>query len=329
MGKNMKELNVTELIKQAISQTADRFNNNNIATVEDMIPHMRTILRENEYPKNYKENIQYDESPDAVFDIYYPDDYCEAVKENRERENKGCGAKGHLYPVFIEIHGGAWYFGQKSSIEFAPFLEGTRRGFACISLGYTLAPKAVYPQPVTEIKKAIAYIKSHGEELHTDPDKIVLWGGSAGAQLAALSAFSHDTGYLYKESGFSDSSVKMLVLWYGCHSFFVGKQLDNWIYKNFFGTDDLSKVSESIILSNPGCHVTKNAPYTILQHGLADGVVPYEQSVYLYNIIKTMAGEDRCRLYLSENCDHADPKLFSADNVNKMFDHIEEFFGVK
>ena len=43
MGKNMKELNVTELIKQAISQTADRFNNNNIVTVEDMIPHMRTI----------------------------------------------------------------------------------------------------------------------------------------------------------------------------------------------------------------------------------------------------------------------------------------------
>ena len=61
----MKELNVTKLIKQAISETADRLGNDNIATVEDMIPHMRTILREDKYPKNYKENIQYDESPDV------------------------------------------------------------------------------------------------------------------------------------------------------------------------------------------------------------------------------------------------------------------------
>lgn len=324
----MKELNVTKLIKQAISETADRLGNDSIATVEDMIPHMRTMLREDKYPKNYKENIQYDESPDAVFDIYYPDDYCKVIKENenRETENNDSATEEHSYPVFIEVHGGAWYFGQKSSIEFAPFLEGTKRGFACISLGYTLAPKAVYPQPVIEIKKAIAYIKNHAGQLHINPNKIVLWGGSAGAHLAALAAFSSDTGYLYRESGFSDSSVNMLVLWYGCHSFFVGKQLDNWIYKNFFGTDDLSEVSESIILSNPGCHVTENAPYTILQHGLIDAVVPYKQSVYLYNTIKTIAGEDRCRLYLSENCDHADVKLFIPDNVRKMFDDIEEFF---
>lgn len=308
----MKELSVTELIKQAIADTADRLRNNNIMTVEDMIPHMKTRLRSSKYPKNYRENIQYDESSDAVFDIYYPDDYL---------------TDRHSYPVFIEVHGGAWYFGQKSSIEFVPFLDGIKRGFACVSLGYTLAPKAVYPQPVIEIKKAIAYIKNHAEELHINPDKIVLWGGSAGAHLAALAAFSHDTGYLYRESGCADSSVKMLVLWYGCHSFFVGKQLDNWIYKNFFGADDLSDVTENIILSNPGCHVTENAPYTILQHGLIDAVVPYEQSVYLYNTIKTVAGEDRCRLYLSENCDHADVKLFACDNVRKMFNDIEEYFS--
>lgn len=324
----MSEINTTELIKQAIKDTADRLKNDSIVTVEDMIPHMRTRLRADKYPKNYRENIQYGESPDAVFDIYYPDDYCGDIKENKVcvKDNDTTG-NGKLYPVFIEIHGGAWYFGQKSSIELAPFLQGTKRGFACISLGYTLAPKAVYPQSVIEIKKAIAYIKEHYEELHINPDKIVLWGGSAGAHLAALAAFSHDTGYLYRESGFADSSVNMLVLWYGCYSFFVGKQLDSWIYKNFFGTDDLSAATENIILSNPGCHVTKNAPYTILQHGLSDTVVSYEQSVYLYNTIKSVAGEDRCRLYLNENCDHADIKLFAIDNVNKMFNDIEEYFS--
>lgn len=313
----MGEVNVTELIKQAISDTAERLNDRKILTAEDMIPHMRTKLKEEQYPKNYIENIKYDESPDALFDIYYPDDEC---CNNESKSTKS-------YPVFIEVHGGAWFFGQKSSIEFEPFLEGAKRGFACISLGYTLAPKAVYPQPVIEIKKAIAYIKKHAEELHINPDKIVLWGGSAGAHLAALAALSHDTGYLYKESGCADSSVNMLVLWYGCHSFFIGKQLDNWIYKNFFGTDNLADVMENIILSNPGCHVTENAPYTILQHGMTDAVVPYEQSVYLYNVIKTLAGEEKCRLYLNQDCDHADVKLFDKTNVDKMFNDIEDYFN--
>lgn len=323
----MSRINTTELIKQAIADTAGRLNNKEILTVEDMIPHMRTILKEEKYPKNYRENIQYAENPDAVFDIYYPDDFGEKMKENKVTgKDNGSIRNESLYPVFIEIHGGAWFFGQKSSIEFAPFLEGTRRGFACISLGYTLAPKAEYPQPVIEIKKAIAYIKEHWEELHINPEKIVLWGGSAGAQLAALAAFSADTGYLYRESGCKDSSVNMLVLWYGCHSFFVGEHMDEWIYKNFYGTDDLSAAAENIVLSNPGCHVTKNVPYTILQHGLMDTVVSYKQSVYLYNTIKAVAGDDRCRLYLNEDCDHADVRLFAPDNVNKMFDDIEEYF---
>lgn len=332
----MKELSITELIKQAINDTAVRFRNDNIVTVEDMIPHMRTRLKAGKYPKKYRENIQYDESPDAVFDIYYPEDCPYTINENgtdngtenNMPENNAAGSDSKpVYPVFIEIHGGAWYFGQKSSIEFAPFLQGIKRGFACISLGYTLAPKAVYPKPVIELKKAIAYIKSHADELHINPDKIVLWGGSAGAHLASLAAYSHDTGYLYRESGQADSSVNMLVLWYGCYNLFAGKRLDDWIYKNFFGTDDLAAATESIILSNPGCHVTENAPYTILQHGLMDGVVPYEQSVYLYNTIKTVAEEDRCRLYLNAGCDHADVKLFAIDNVNKMFNDIEEYFS--
>lgn len=328
----MNSINTTELIKQAIRDTAERLNSSGINTVEDMIPHMRTMLKGGSYPKNYIENVRYGESPDAVFDIYYPEDgLTDEISDTDKTEEimrsiKGKKCKeGPAYPVFIEIHGGAWYFGQKSSIEFAPFLEGTRRGFACISLGYTLAPKAVYPQPVIEIKKAIGYIKEHAEQLNINPEKIVVWGGSAGAHLGALSVLSHDTGYLEKEAGYADSSVAMLVLWYGCHNFFIGKKLDEWVYKNFFGADDLSEVADSIVLSNPACHVTKNAPYTILQHGLNDMVVPYEQSVYLYNVIKAAAGEERCRLYLSENCDHADVKLFAKDNVGRMFDDIEEY----
>ena len=298
-------VDVTELIKKAIADTAVFRNDGSISTARDMIPHMRTILNDEEYPKNYIENVRYAKSSAAVMDIYFP-----------ENTSGKC-------PVFMEIHGGAWYFGQKSSIEFKPFLYGLERGYICVSLDYTLAPDCVYPQSVVEIMQAIDYLKKNAEKYHIDPDRIALWGGSAGAHLAALAAYSSGTGYLKEESENADSKVNVLVLWYGCHNYYLGKRLDEWIYHNFFGTEDLSKVRDNLLLSNPAVHITDKAPYTYLQHGLIDAVVPYEQSVYMYNALKSIAGEDKCKLELLENCDHADVKMFAPDNVKRMFDYID------
>ncbi len=297
------EVNVTELIKKAIADTAKLRNDASIATARDMIPHMRTILSDAEYPKNYIENIKYAESEDALMDIYFP----ENMKEK-------CS-------VFIEVHGGAWYFGQKSSVEFKPFLYGLEKGYICVSLDYTLSPKATYPQAVVEIKKAIDFLKKNADKYNIDTDRMALWGGSAGAHLAAMASFSTGSGYLSEYN--LDSNVKVLVLWYGCHNYYLGKKMDEWIYQNFYGEKDLMKISEKVILSNPACHVTKYVPYTLLQHGLIDGLVPYEQSVCLYNTIKSIAGEEKCRLDLLENCDHADIKMFAPDNVKNVFEYID------
>ena len=298
-------MSVTELIKKAIVDTAVLRNDASIATARDMIPHMRTILKDEKYPKKYIENVQYAKSPAAVMDIYFPDNMSDKC------------------PVFVEVHGGAWYFGQKSSIEFMPFLYGLERGYICVSLDYTLAPDCVYPQSVVEIMQAIDFLKKNSDKYNIDPDRIALWGGSAGAHMAALAAYSAGSGYLKEESLGADSKVNVLVLWYGCHNYYLGKRLDEWIYHNFFGSEDLSKVRDKLLLSNPAVHITDKAPYTYLQHGLIDGVVPYEQSVYMYNALKIIAGEEKCQLELLENCDHADVKMFAPDNVKKMFDYID------
>ncbi len=305
----MSELiNVTELINKAISDTAKLRNDESIVSARGMIPHMKTVTEASDYPKKFIENIQYADSKDALMDIYFPD----------EMQDK-C-------PVFVEVHGGAWYFGQKSSVEFKPFLHGLKRGYICVSVDYTLSPDAVFPQAVIEIKKAIDYLKKNADKYHIDPDRIALWGGSAGAHLAALAAFSSGSGYLHEDG--IDSSVKVLVLWYGCYNVFLGKRMDEWIYQNFLGETDLSKIPEKIILSNPVAHVTADAPYTLLQHGKIDGLVPYEQSVYLYNTLKSIAGEDKCRLDIMENCDHADLKMFAPYNIREVFDYIDSKINV-
>ena len=178
-----------------------------------------------------------------------------------------------------QVHGGAWYFGQKRSVEFEPFLYGLNRGYACVSLGYTLSPEGHYPLPVLEIKSAIRFLRVHAEEYKLDPSRIVLWGGSAGAHLAALADTSCDTGYLEEDlSGNIQVSAKpnALVLWYGCFDYFEqGRYLEDWIYENFFGTENLEDVEEALRQSSPLMPVS----YTHLAVRCLGAVQAYDPSL--------------------------------------------------
>ncbi|MGN0353807.1 MAG: alpha/beta hydrolase fold domain-containing protein, partial [Muricoprocola sp.] len=232
------------------------------------------------------------------------------------------------YPMFIEIHGGAWYFGQKRSVEFEPFLLGRERGFACISLEYTMSPEGHYPLPIIEIKSAIRFLKKNAEQYNLDPNKVVVWGGSAGAHLAGLAATSCDTGYLEEDinhlEGIS-AKPEVLILWYGCFDYYRnGRYLEDWIYQNFFGTEDLESVKGQLEMSSPLAHITENICPTMIQHGLQDSIVPYTQSLGYFEKIREMGAEKKCCFELLPECEHADAVLFSEKNVSHMFDYIEK-----
>lgn len=300
-------IDVSELIRLNIARTAERMQGYEVTTKEEMIPRMCL-----EGYGDYQLDIKYGgRTSYEKMDLFYPE-------------------KGDMpYPVFIEVHGGAWYFGQKCSIEFEPFLCGRRRGYVCVSLGYTLSPEGHFPLPVQEIKGAVRYLRKNADRLRIDPDRIVLWGGSAGAHLAALAANSCDTGYLEEDIfGYRGISAKpnALVLWYGCFDYYHnGRLLEDWIYQNFFGTDNLDSVREELELSSPLRHITDKAAPTFLQHGRSDTVVPYTQSEAYYKLL--LKHMKQCRLELMEGMDHADAKLFTEVNVMRMFDFTDMVLG--
>lgn len=296
-------IDVSELIKQNIAQTAERLQGYEVATVEGMIP----LMNLDNY-QDYRLDVRYGDRTDSEkMDLFYPSKACEP------------------YPVFVEVHGGAWYFGQKRSIEFEPFLYGRERGYVCVSLGYTLSPQGHYPLPVQEIKSAIRYLRKNAEDLRIDPEKIVLWGGSAGAHLAALAANSCDTGYLEEDLfGYDGVSAKpnALILWYGCFDYYNhGRLLDEWIYQNFLGTEDLDSVRDVLEQSNPMNHITEKTVPTFLQHGRSDTAVPCTQSEAYFQLLSRKISA--CELDLLEECDHADAKLFAQDNIRKVFDFAD------
>lgn len=88
----------------------------------------------------------------------------------------------------ILIFPGGGYVGYSDSdCEKIPlwYLERGYRPFVCL---YGVKPHAHYPTPLLEASESIWYIRSHHEELHIDPDRIVAAGFSAGAHVAIMIA---------------------------------------------------------------------------------------------------------------------------------------------
>lgn len=98
----------------------------------------------------------------------------------------------HAQPAqatIVWVHGGAFVAGTKSDIR--PYLAIlAAHGYTVVGIEYSKAPERTYPTPVLQLGKALAYLQSHAAAFHVDPDRFVLAGDSAGAQIAAQAALA-------------------------------------------------------------------------------------------------------------------------------------------
>jgi arylformamidase len=111
---------------------------------------------------------------------------------------------GKDHPVVLWIHGGGWQAGDKSEADHKP-RAFTDRGYVFVSTNYRLLPTVTIKQMAADVAKAIRYTRDHAREWGGDPDRFIVTGHSAGAQLAAL--VCTDERYL-KAEGLSFSFIK-------------------------------------------------------------------------------------------------------------------------
>src|SRR5262249_32110326 len=96
-----------------------------------------------------------------------------------------------LSPVVLWIHGGGWKFGdRKSGPDLKRFFAS--RGIAMASIDYRLTGEAIFPAQIHDGKTAIRWLHEIAPAYDLDPERIGVWGASAGGHLAALAALSGD-----------------------------------------------------------------------------------------------------------------------------------------
>ena len=83
-------------------------------------------------------------------------------------------------PVVVFIHGGGWQAGDKT-IGATALVPLVRTGdYAGVSVGYRLTDEASWPAQIYDCKAAIRWVRANAEKYGFDPDRIGVWGKSAG-----------------------------------------------------------------------------------------------------------------------------------------------------
>ncbi|EDM29356.1 probable lipase/esterase [Lentisphaera araneosa HTCC2155] len=97
---------------------------------------------------------------------------------------------GKKFPTIAIFHGGSWRVGNPN-MHYADCKYWASRGMIAVSVKYRLKDEDKITVPfecMKDAKSAIRYLRKNASQLKVNSEKIVVAGGSAGAQLAASTA---------------------------------------------------------------------------------------------------------------------------------------------
>ena len=195
-----------------------------------------------------------------------------------------------LRPLIVWIHGGAWRAGSKRNCRALPF---TTRGFVAASISYRLTQEATFPAQIHDCKAAIRWLRANAKNYRIDPERIGVWGSSAGGHLVALLGTSGDVPELEGDLGNQDQSSRVQAV---CDFFgptdFLRMDVDSLPGGEIIHDDPDSPESRLIggpiqehkqlaAAADPRTYASADDPPFLIVHGDQDPLVPWQQSKYL------------------------------------------------
>ncbi len=164
------------------------------------------------------------------------------------------------------------------------------RGVAAFILRYRVAnkkrPAPLYPAPMLDVQRAIRTVRANAKEYSIRPDRIGVWGFSAGGHVASTAATHFDAVHGHGDSADAIDRVScrpdFAILAYPVITMDPA-MTHGGSRKNLLGPDPDPKLVE--LMSNDK-QVTKETPPTFLFHTDADKVVPPMNSILFYAALK-------------------------------------------
>jgi acetyl esterase/lipase len=264
-------------------------------------------------------------------------------------------------PLVIYVAGGGWLADRPrnaGAFEDWPriFASLSKAGYVVASIRYRLSGEARFPAAEHDTKAAIRWLRSNAVKYGIDKNRVVIWGSSAGGQLAALAAVSCGDLSLAPPTSPSiaqaesapkaeeSDCVQGAVIWYGIFDFNqMGLQPTAQGTNRSDRPDAASQfLGCRIAECAPGVaraasavsHVDAHDPPMLLIHGSVDRVVPVEQSQQFYGVLKSQGV--KAELLIIPDVDHSfigkTPEITNAASntaLKKTIEFIDATVGRK
>jgi acetyl esterase/lipase len=222
-------------------------------------------------------------------------------------------------PIVVYLHGGSWLMGHRAeSPERLRALAAN--GVAVASIDYRTVDIASYPAQHDDVASALEWVRSHADEYGLGPAAPFLMGSSAGAHLAALSAFRTD----------ADIRISGLIGLFGRYNLRQGAptakpglEIPEVIRASkppagYEALDQRAKLAllagvavddlgdERLERLSPLAHASAEAPAVFLGHGTGDAIVHHQHSLDLAARLAEVGSSREVTVVLLPGANHED-----------------------
>ena len=235
-------------------------------------------------------------------------------------------------PVVVFVHGGGWRNGSKDRIARA--LPMLKHGYVLVSVGYRLSGEAIFPAAIEDCKAALRWVRANAANYGIDPDRLGVWGTSAGGHLVALLGTAWEVkewDAAHQENAAYSSKPAAVCNWFGPTDFLRMNDFEGRIDHDSADSPESRFVGGPIQdhphkarKANPITYVTPDDPPMLLMHGEKDLSVPYNQSELLYAALRKAGVEST--LYKVAGAGHGFRNAMN-DTPESLLETAAEFFG--
>jgi acetyl esterase/lipase len=257
-------------------------------------------------------------------DVIYGRKYGTALTMDVFTPKEGANGLGLIFVV-----SGGW-FSAHEAIP-VPLVEPfVARGYTVFAVVHGSQPRFTIPEILEDMNRAVRFIRFHADDYGIDPDRLGIYGGSAGGHLSLMQATAGDGGDPMAKDpiGRTPSRVRAVACLYPPTDFLnYGKPGENalgrGVLENFKAPFDFHRLDpaqnrfvpitdEAEILEigraiSPVNHVSPDDPPTLIVHGDADTLVPIQQAESI--VEKLRAAGVEARLVVKPGAGHGWPDV--------------------
>lgn len=192
---------------------------------------------------------------------------------------------------------------QQAATRFNDLLD---KGFTVVAVRHGSSPKYLIPEIVSDVRRAVRFIRHNARQWGVDPNRLGVFGGSAGGHLALVLGTASDNGDPNAKEDFMKESdrVASVVAYFppvdlrplarGLNPQSTGGTLDRFPALNF----EKEKAPDY----SPIVHVSPDDPPTLLIHGDKDKLVPVNNSKVIHEAFQK--NNVKTQLIIIEGAEH-------------------------